>query len=58
MLQASILRLAFRIIRSSVDRGTALRPGRGKGTASELSLINAIHYGVVLANNRQPNERR
>ena len=47
--------LGLPIIRSSVDHGTAFGKA-GKGTASELSLINAIHYGVVLANNRQPNE--
>lgn len=44
--------LGLPIIRSSVDHGTAFGKA-GKGTASELSMINAIHYGVVLANNRQ-----
>lgn len=43
--------LGLPVIRSSVDHGTAFGKA-GKGTASELSLINAIEYGVKLAENR------
>lgn len=43
--------LGLPIIRSSVDHGTAFGKA-GKGTASELSLIHAIEYGVKLAENR------
>jgi 4-hydroxythreonine-4-phosphate dehydrogenase len=43
--------LGLPIIRSSVDHGTAFGKA-GKGTASELSLIHAIEYGVLLAKNR------
>lgn len=44
--------LGLPIIRSSVDHGTAFGKA-GKGTASELSLIHAIEYGVKLAVNRK-----
>lgn len=44
--------LGLPIIRSSVDHGTAFDQA-GKGIASELSLINAIEYGIKLANNRK-----
>jgi 4-hydroxythreonine-4-phosphate dehydrogenase len=40
--------LGLPIIRSSVDHGTAFGKA-GKGTANEESLINAIEYGVKLA---------
>lgn len=40
--------LGLPIIRSSVDHGTAFGKA-GKGTASELSLIHAIEYGVKMA---------
>lgn len=43
--------LGLPIIRSSVDHGTAFDQA-GKGTASEESLMNAISYGVELANAR------
>jgi len=43
--------LGLPIIRSSVDHGTAFDQA-GKGIANELSLINAIDYGIVLAENR------
>jgi 4-hydroxythreonine-4-phosphate dehydrogenase len=43
--------LGLPIIRSSVDHGTAFGKA-GKGTASELSLIHAIEYGVRLAVNK------
>lgn len=39
--------LGLPIIRSSVDHGTAFESA-GKGRASELSLVNAIEYGVKL----------
>ena len=43
--------LGLPIIRTSVDHGTAF-DAAGKGIASELSMLNAIQYGVLLANNR------
>lgn len=42
--------LGLPIIRSSVDHGTAFDQA-GKGIASESSLVNAIEYGIRLANN-------
>lgn len=43
--------LGLPIIRSSVDHGTAFDLA-GKGIASEASLVSAIKYGIMLANNR------
>lgn len=43
--------LGLPIIRSSVDHGTAFDQVN-KGTANEVSLINAIHYAVKLAENK------
>jgi 4-hydroxythreonine-4-phosphate dehydrogenase len=43
--------LGLPIIRSSVDHGTAFGHA-WQGSASELSLINAIEYGVRLAENK------
>lgn len=43
--------LGLPIIRTSVDHGTAFDQA-GKGTADALSLTNAIHYAVRLAQNR------
>lgn len=43
--------LGLPIIRSSVDHGTAFGHA-GKGVQNEVSLVNAIDYGIVLANNR------
>lgn len=43
--------LGLPIIRTSVDHGTAFDQA-GKGTSSELSLINAIDYAILFANNR------
>lgn len=43
--------LGLPIIRSAVDHGTAFGKA-GKGTANEESLINAIRYGIMLANDR------
>jgi len=43
--------LGLPVIRSSVDHGTAFGKA-GKGTASEMSLVNAIEYGALLAQNR------
>lgn len=40
--------LGLPIIRTSVDHGTAFDQA-GKGTASELSLLNAIEYAINLA---------
>lgn len=42
--------LGLPIIRTSVDHGTAFDQA-GKGTASELSLINAIDYAIRMAVN-------
>lgn len=47
--------LGLPIIRSAVDHGTAFGKA-GKGTACELSLVNAIRYGIALANNRIKSE--
>ena len=44
--------LGLPIVRVSVDHGTAFDHA-GKGDANELSLINAIEYGVQLANTRK-----
>jgi len=44
--------LGLPIIRSSVDHGTAFGHA-WQGSASELSLISAIEYGVKLADNRK-----
>lgn len=44
--------LGLPIIRTSVDHGTAFDQA-GKGTASELSLLNAIDYAVLFAENRE-----
>jgi 4-hydroxythreonine-4-phosphate dehydrogenase len=44
--------LGLPIIRSSVDHGTAFDQA-GKGIANEISLINAIEYGVRLSKNRE-----
>jgi len=44
--------LGLPIIRSSVDHGTAFGHA-WQGSASELSLISAIEYGVLLAENRE-----
>lgn len=42
--------LGLPIIRVSVDHGTAFDQA-GTGTASELSLVNAIDYAIIFANN-------
>lgn len=46
--------LGLPIIRASVDHGTAFDQA-GKGTANEESLINAIDYGIRLAQGRNEN---
>lgn len=43
--------LGLPIIRSSVDHGTAFDKA-GLGIASEMSLIQAIEYGILLAKNK------
>lgn len=43
--------LGLPIIRTSVDHGTAFDQA-GTGKASELSLLNAIDYGITLAKNK------
>jgi 4-hydroxythreonine-4-phosphate dehydrogenase len=43
--------LGLPIIRTSVDHGTGFAVA-GKGTANELSLVNAIQYAVRMAKNR------
>ena len=40
--------LGLPVIRTSVDHGTAFDQA-GKGTANELSLVNAIDYAVKLS---------
>ena len=44
--------LGLPIIRASVDHGTGFGHA-GSGHANELSLINAISYGVQLAKHRK-----
>lgn len=44
--------LGLPIVRVSVDHGTAFDQA-GKGTASELSLRNAIEYSILLANSKK-----
>ena len=44
--------LGLPIVRASVDHGTAFDQA-GSGTANELSLENAIEYGVLLAKSRK-----
>jgi len=44
--------LGLPIVRSSVDHGTAFGHA-GQGVQNEISLVNAIEYGIVLANNRK-----
>ena len=44
--------LGLPIVRASVDHGTAFDQA-GEGMASELSLENAIEYGVLLANSKK-----
>ncbi|ETA81841.1 4-hydroxythreonine-4-phosphate dehydrogenase PdxA [Youngiibacter fragilis] len=46
--------LGLPIIRVSVDHGTAFDQA-GMGTASELSLRNAIEYSILLANSKKIN---
>ena len=43
--------LGLPIIRTSVDHGTGFDQA-GKGTSSELSLINAIDYAITMAKHR------
>ncbi|HWQ98661.1 MAG TPA: 4-hydroxythreonine-4-phosphate dehydrogenase PdxA [Clostridia bacterium] len=43
--------LGLPIIRTSVDHGTGFDQA-GKGTSSELSLVNAIDYAITMANHR------
>ena len=43
--------LGLPIIRTSVDHGTGFDQA-GKGTSSELSLLNAIDYAITMANHR------
>ncbi|NDL66658.1 4-hydroxythreonine-4-phosphate dehydrogenase PdxA [Clostridiales bacterium F-3ap] len=47
--------LGLPIIRTSVDHGTAFDQA-GKGIANELSLENAIEYGILLAKNKKMEE--
>ncbi|MCI8342315.1 MAG: 4-hydroxythreonine-4-phosphate dehydrogenase PdxA [Firmicutes bacterium] len=44
--------LGLPIIRSSVDHGTAFGHA-GQGVQNEVSLVNAIQYGITLAKNRK-----
>lgn len=43
--------LGLPIIRTSVDHGTGFDQA-GKGTSSELSLLNALDYAILMAKNR------
>lgn len=43
--------LGLPVIRTSVDHGTGFDQA-GKGTSSDLSLVNAIQYAAAMANNR------
>lgn len=47
--------LGLPIIRTSVDHGTAFDQA-GKGSATEESLVNAIHYAALLASHRSSYE--
>ena len=49
--------LGLPIVRVSVDHGTAFDQA-GKGTASELSLLNAIEYAVRLSLSRLERKSR
>ena len=49
--------LGLPIIRTSVDHGTAFGSA-GKGRASELSLVNAIEYAIVMARQKSETENR
>ena len=44
--------LGLPIVRASVDHGTAFDQA-GQGVANELSLMNAIDYGIRLSSNRE-----
>ena len=44
--------LGLPIIRASVDQGTGFGHA-GSGHANELSLINAMDYGIRLAENKK-----
>ncbi len=44
--------LGLPIIRTSVDHGTGFDQA-GKGTSSELSLVNALDYAIAMAQNKQ-----
>ena len=46
--------LGLPIVRASVDHGTAFDQA-GLGVANEVSLMNAIDYGVRLANSIKEN---
>jgi len=48
--------LGLPIVRTSVDHGTAFDQ-TGKGTASELSLVNAIDYAISLSKSNQGEQR-
>ncbi|TAH64480.1 MAG: 4-hydroxythreonine-4-phosphate dehydrogenase PdxA [Anaerolineaceae bacterium] len=43
--------LGLPIIRTSVDHGTAFEHA-GKGSANELSLVNAIDYAIIISKNK------
>lgn len=47
--------LGLPIVRASVDHGTAFDQA-GKGIANELSLMNAIEYGILLSKSRKEQE--
>ena len=49
--------LGLPIIRASVDHGTAMDQAF-KGTASEISLTNAISYAITFAQNKNKQSRR
>jgi len=48
--------LGLPIVRTSVDHGTAFDQ-TGKGTASELSLVNAVDYAISLSKSRKDDKK-
>ncbi len=49
--------LGLPIVRASVDHGTAFDQA-GQGIANELSLVNAIEYGILLSKSRKEKKQQ
>jgi len=49
-----VITLGLPIIRTSVDHGTGFDQA-GKGTSSEVSLVNALDYAIRMAQNIKGN---